>query len=109
MKKTFATLLLLICTSCASVEIPKFRAHITLPASGDGYYVETASVDEGRIPKKEWDVIKRRGIIVLPEGWSVLRNTILKNCLTMECKDAVGTFDYLFESIDNALRLMPTK
>lgn len=94
----------LLLVGCASVEIPDFKAHVTLPASGDGYWVKTVSPDEGRIPKEEWDVKRKRGIVILSEDWGILRYTILKNCLTMECKQAVGTFDDLFKSIDNALK-----
>lgn len=94
----------LLLVGCASVEIPDFKAHITLPASGDGYWVKTVSTDEGRIPKQEWDVTRKRGIVILSEDWAILRYTILKNCLTMECKQAVGTFDNLFYTLDEALK-----
>lgn len=94
----------LLSVGCASVEIPDFKAHITLPASGDGYYVKTVSEDEGRVPKVEWDKMRKRGIVILSDDWAILRYTILKNCLTMECKQAVGTFDKLFFTIDEALK-----
>ncbi len=89
---------------CAHAEIPDFKAHITLPASGDGYWVKTVSPAEGRIPKEEWDVTRKRGIVILSEDWAVLRFSILKNCLTVDCKQAVGTFDELFNSLDEALK-----
>lgn len=89
---------------CAGVTIPDFKAHVTLPASGDGYWVKTVSEDEGRIPKKEWDVLKKRGITILSEDWAIFRNTTLKNCLTNECKDVIGIFDQLFYSLDSALQ-----
>lgn len=95
---------LLLSLGCASVQIPDFKAHITLPASGDGYWVKTVSTDEGRVPKAEWEKLRRRGIIILPEDWAILRYTLLKNCLTMECKQAVGAFDNLFYMIDDALK-----
>ncbi len=94
----------LLLVGCASIEIPDFKAHITLPASGDGYWVKTVSTDEGRIPKEEWDVTRKRGIVILSEDWTILRYTILKNCLTMECKQAVGTFDNLFHTLGEALK-----
>ena len=93
----------LLSVGCAAVQIPDFKAHITLPASGDGYYVKTVSKDEGRVPKEEWEQKRKRGIVILSEDWAILRYTILKNCLTMECKNAVGTFDNLFSTIDSAL------
>ncbi len=95
---------LLALVACTSLEIPNFKAHITLPASGDGYYVSTVSEDEGRVPKNDWEVKRKRGIIILSEDWSILRFTLLKNCLTMECKQAVGAFDGLFEKLDSALK-----
>ena len=95
---------LLLLVGCASVEIPDFKAHVTLPASGDGYFVKTVGKEEGRVPKEEWEVKRKRGIIILSEDWAILRYTILKNCLTMECKQAVGTFDNLFYSLDEALK-----
>lgn len=95
-------------TGCATVKIPDFKAHITLPASEDGYWVKTVSKDEGRIPKADWAILRKRGIILLKEDWAILRNTLLENCLTNKaCNDAVGTFDGLFFSIDEALKKMP--
>ena len=90
--------------ACSTVQIPDFKAHITLPASGDGYWVKTVSDEEGRIPKEQWDVMKKRGIVLLSEDWAILRYTILKNCLSNDCKDTVGVFDDLFYSIDSALK-----
>ncbi len=107
--KQILFILSFILSGCASIEIPNFKAHITLPASGDGYYVKTVGTEEGRIPKEEWEIIRKRGIVVLSEDWAILRYTILKNCLTMECKNAVGTFDGLFYSLDEALKKLPKK
>lgn len=98
---------LLISVGCATQEIPDFKAHITLPASGNGYWVKSVSPEEGMIPKAEWEQVKRRGIIILPEDWKILRNTVLKNCLVMECKNAVGIFDDIFFSLDEALKKTP--
>lgn len=95
----------LLLAGCSTVSIPDFKAHITLPASGDGYWVNTVSEKEGRIPKKEWDIKKKRGIVLLSEDWAILRNTVLKNCLSSNCKDAVGVFDDLFKSLDTAARI----
>lgn len=94
----------LIFTSCASVQIPDFKAYVTLPASGDGFYVKTVSDEEGTIPKAEWDKMRKRGIIILSDDWAILRNTMLKNCLSNKsCTDTVGVLDNLFYSIDQAL------
>ena len=104
--------LLLVCVKlvgCASVKIPDFKAHITLPASGDGYYIKTLSDEEGRIPKEQWDLMKRRGIVLLSEDWQILRYTILRNCLSNDCKDTVGAFDGIFYKLDEALKLATPK
>lgn len=110
MKKNFVSslILALLVSGCASVKIPDFKAHITLPASEDGYWVKTVSSEEGRIPKEEWAIKRKRGIIILSEDWQILRFELLKNCLTnTACKSVVGTFDSLFYSIDEALKKVP--
>jgi hypothetical protein len=99
----YSILLIFFLFGCASVEIPDFKAHITLPASGDGYWIKTVSPNEGRIPKEQWDKIRKRGIILLSDDWKILRYTLLKNCLTISCKQAVGSFDGLFYTLDQAL------
>jgi hypothetical protein len=91
-------------SGCASIEIPDIRPHITLPASGDGYSISTVSHEKTRIPKLEWDEKKKRGIVIFSEDWQKLRFTLLKNCLTNQCKTAVGRLDELFLTIDNALQ-----
>jgi len=90
--------------ACATVKIPNFKAHITLPASGDGYYVKTVSGEEGRIPKEQWQEISKRGIIILSEDWAILRNTVLENCLRHQCDDTVGLLDELFYTLDKSIK-----
>lgn len=96
-------------SACASVEIPDFKAHMTLPASRDGFWVQTVSEDEGVIPAAEWraKLDSTPHIILFSEDWSILRFSILKNCLSMECKQAVGALDGLFYALDNALKTLP--
>lgn len=91
---------------CASVEVPEIKPHITLPASGDGFWVNTMTEDEGRIPAAEWQktLATKPYIVLFSDDWAELRFVILKNCLTMECKQAVGTLDFLFETVDSALK-----
>lgn len=93
--------------SCSTVRIPDFRAYITLPASGDGYWVQTVSNKEGRVPKAEWDEKKKRGIVLLSEDWQKLRSTVVRNCLSNDCKDTVGAFDELFQTLDTTVPLIP--
>jgi len=100
-------LLVLLFSGCAGMQIPDFRAHITLPASEDGYYVHTVSSEEGRIPKAEWDKKKKAGIILLSSDWKILRNALLEACLSDDCNSVVGTFDGLFYSLDEALKKLP--
>lgn len=104
MIRILLTLSFIFLTSCASVEIPDFKAYVTLPASGDGYYVKTVTPEEGRVSKEQWDIQRKHGIIILSEDWAILRYSLLKQCLTKKCKQAVGAFDGLFTSIDDALK-----
>lgn len=99
----FASLVILV--GCASVEIPDIKPHITLPASKDGFWVSTLSDQEGTIQAKVWQktLSSKAHIILFSDDWAKLRYTILKNCLTMNCKEAVGVFDELFITMDNAL------
>ena len=43
-------------------------------------------------------------IILFSKDWAKLRFTIVKNCLTMDCKNAVGALDFLFEAADRAAK-----
>lgn len=103
-----AALALAFLTSCSHIKIPDFKAHITLPASEDGFWVKTVGEETGRIPKEEWAKIRKRGIIILKDDWIILRTTLLENCLNnASCTDAVGAFDNLFYTIDQALGKLP--
>lgn len=108
--KKFALIITAIASlsGCGSMPIADFKAHITLPASGDGYWVKTVSPEEGRIPMAEWKEKIKRGIIILREDWEIFRNVSLKNCLSnAACKSVIGTFDGLFYSVDEALKKVP--
>lgn len=106
MKYFLPLLFCLYVSGCSHVKIPDFKAHITLPASGDGYWIKTVSNEEGRIPKAKWDELKKRGIVILSEDWQILRRVVMKNCLmNKSCQDTVGAFDSLFYSIDEALKV----
>lgn len=89
------------------MDVADFRAHITLPASEDGYGINVISKKEVRIPKAEWDQLKKRGVILLSDDYKLLRQSIQKNCQTFKCKQIVGAFDGLFLSIDEALQQIP--
>lgn len=101
-------LLLIFSSGCAHRPIPVFKAHITLPASGDGYWIKIDRSAEGRIPKEEWQQKVKRGITLLSEDWAILRNGLLENCLSDKaCDSVVGFFDKLFYTIDDALKKNP--
>lgn len=102
--KMLSVVLLLSCSSCATVDMPNFRAFVTLPASGDGFGVYTVSKQEVEIPATEWEEVRKRGIVILPEDWKILKRTVRKNCITNKCKEAVGYLDGLFHAIDHALQ-----
>lgn len=95
-----------VLVGCASVEIPEIRPHITLPASQNGFWVSTLKDEEAEIPAPLWKkkLESEPHIILFSDDWGVLRFTILKNCLSMKCKTAVGTLDFLFEAADKALK-----
>lgn len=102
-------------SGCATVSVPDFRVFATLPASGDGYSVMTVSDDESRVPKDKWlsqckapEPCLARALHIMPEDWQIMRDTILENCLTEECKNSVGILDNLFFAIDDALKKLPT-
>ena len=104
LKRLSASLLLSFSlVACATVEVPDFYAHVTLPASGDGFGVSTVSKQEVTIDKEEWEEKKKRGIIILAKDWKILKKTIRKNCHTNKCDQAVGALDGLFKAIDAAL------
>lgn len=100
----FASLLLSFSVGCSTVKVPNFRAYVTLPASGDGFGISTVTREEVVIPKAEWEYKRARGIVVLPEDWSILKRTVRENCITNKCEQAVGALDDLFIAIDNALK-----
>lgn len=106
-RRSISSLALVTLSGCASVEIPDIHPYVTLPASGDGYTMSTVSHIAKRVPKRDWDVMRKRGIVLLSEDWAKLKYTLLKNCLANECKQSVGTLDSLFYAIDNAFKVLP--
>ncbi len=95
---------LLSLSSCASVEIPNIKVYVELPASRDGYGIETVSKKEHVIPAETWKEKKKRALYVFSEDWQVLKRTLRKNCIANKCKQAVGALDGLFLAIDDALK-----
>lgn len=93
--------------SCATIEIPELHPGITLPASGDGFQVNTITGRAKLIPAAEWQKQLPRGIIMFSDDWAKLKFTLLKNCLENTCTQAVGALDTLFQTIDEALRKLP--
>jgi hypothetical protein len=60
------------------------------------------------IPQAEWELKKRKGIILFSEDWAKVKISLLKNCINSDqCKQAVGALDELFIALDEALRLLP--
>jgi hypothetical protein len=100
-------LLAAVLSSCASISIPDISPGITLPASGDGYQISTITHKEIRTPKEEWEAKLPYGIILFSDDWAKLKEALLQNCLSNECKQTVGTLDQLFISVDEALKGIP--
>lgn len=96
--------LLLTLASCGSMEVADIGPTVTLPASGDCYKVTVLSKVKTRYPKAECDKMKKRSIFLSTEDWKKQKISILKNCQLKKCKDVVGTFDYLFLTLDEALQ-----
>lgn len=100
---------LLSLSACGTFQIADIRPMVTLPASGDCYGVNVLSHVKTRLPKKECDEIKKRGVILTSDDWQKQRFSIQKNCQMAQCKQLIGAFDELFLTIDKALQKMPTK
>lgn len=84
---------------CASVEIPDIKPHVELPGSEGAFWVSTTTEAEGEYTKEQWEWKKRNKahIILFSDDWKILRFSIVKNCLSMTCKNAVGTLDFLMD------------
>jgi hypothetical protein len=91
---------------CASVEIPDLRPHVTLPGTQNGFWVSTLEEKEGEIKAEAWKkyLEENAHVILFSEDWAKLRFTLLKNCLTMDCKQSVGMLDDLFKMVDDGLK-----
>lgn len=108
MTRLLLPLISLLLSACAQVEIPDITPFIVLPASGDCYGRSTVSDQVVRTvegPLCE-DKVKR-SIHLTSDDWAKLKYTLLKNCLSNQCKQSVGALDQLFETIDNALKQLP--
>lgn len=105
------SVVLVASVGCATVEVPELRPHTTLPASKDGFWVNTLKDEEGEIPAPLWKkkLEEEAHVILFSKDWASLRFTILKNCLTMQCQQSVGTLDNLFYTLDEALKKMNAK
>ncbi len=99
----------LISACAGTFELPDVSPGITLPASGDGFQRSTLTGKEIRTPAPEWREKTKRGIILFSDDWAKLKYTLLKNCITNECKQSVGALDGLFYAIDGALKQIPMK
>lgn len=100
---TVASLLSL--SACSTFQIADIRPTVTLPASGDCYGVTVLTHVKTRIPKKECDELKKRGVFFTSDDYQKQRFSIQKNCQFAQCKQLIGVFDELFLSIDNAIKM----
>lgn len=109
LKKLFASLLICLATSsCAHVEIPDIAPGVTLPGNGTGFQRTTITDVEIETPAHIWKEKIKRGIILFSDDWAKLKKTLLKNCLSNQCKSTVGALDGLFYTIDDALNKIPS-
>ena len=70
--------------------------------------ISTITHKETRIPAAVWQQKLPRGIILFSDDWATLKYSLLKNCMSNDCQQTVGTLDTLFQTIDQALRKLPT-
>lgn len=100
----------LLLVNCSSVyEIPDFNTYVTLPYSGDGYSISTVTHKTNRIPAAQWELQRRKGIVLLSADWEKLKFSLAKNCLSNPCKQTIGALDSLFITIDQSLQQLPIK
>jgi hypothetical protein len=104
--KSLSLLLFLLLSSCAHYQVADFKIHATLPASKDGFGVSVLSRRTERIPAEDWEKMKLRGLIILPEEYAKLKKSIIKNCQVSQCEQITGALDDLFLTIDDAVRII---
>jgi hypothetical protein len=84
-----------------------FKAGVTLPYSGNCFFVNAVSGKEQEFPESECEAMKKRGLIILSDDWKIIRQNFQENCQAFQCKQLVGQFDQLFLVIDKNLQLIP--
>lgn len=70
--------------------------------------MDTVTGETETIPKEIWAQRLPRGIILFADDWQTLKTTLLNNCMENTCSNAVGALDSLFQTIDQALRKLPS-
>jgi len=103
----FASMLFMFSGCSTLVDMPDICPKITLPASGDGYEVCSVSKRERRIPKAKWDIEKKRMLSIDSSDYTKIKMKFQKQCVSSNCKQAIGTFDSLFLMLDGALQSVP--
>lgn len=93
--------------SCANMKLQPFDAGVTLPYSGNCFFVNVLTKKEIEYPKAVCDAMKKRSVILTSESWKILRKNIQDNCQALQCKQLVGQFDQLFLIVDDALQKLP--
>lgn len=99
---------LLFLANCATIQNPEIHPGITLPASGDGYQIDTLTGAHIRTPAAQWQAKLPQGIILFSDDWEILKNTLLTDCMETTCAESVGALDSLFQIIDQSLQNLPS-
>lgn len=94
-------------SACANVKIPDIYTYVTLPASGNGFGVSSIGKPDKEIPAKEWKLMVRRGVILMPDDWAAIKKELSKSCIQQQCDQAIGALDGLFYALDDALKRLP--
>lgn len=97
LKLLFASSLALV--SCASVEIPEFKAHVVNPYEQNCYGVNVITLEDEVLPKAAC----YRGVVLFSEDYAKIKKAFYKSCLNAKCKQSVEVLDQLFITIDKAV------
>lgn len=94
-------------SGCQTMQIEDFKAGVTLPYSGNCYFVNAVSGKVTEYPEDQCLRMKKAALIILSDDWKIIRKDFQRNCQVLQCKQLVGQFDQLFLTIDKGLQLVP--
>lgn len=105
----FVSVLAVVLSACAGMQISDFKAGVTLPYSEHCFFVHAVSGKTLEYDKPSCERMKKKALIILSEDWKLIRKNFQTNCQMQQCKQLVGQFDALFLVVDDALKKIPLK